>query len=585
MKKLTLMVSSGSESRALGILRSLGLVHIKHMQKPSAHYIDYIEQRLSNLDKALAIIGEPKVCKAIDKVEIPKYIKEIIDLNNKRIKLQARLSELDERKKWFDVFGDVSVTTVDELKASGIFLRLYVCDRSLIKRIPKEKLIYIVGKENSQSYVAHLATDKEDVLSFPQVELPSENFHSLRRKIHHVEKELEDVTIRMGKLSICRKSFTEYKDELRKALEFCNARFGMISAEGIHLLQGFCPKDSVKNITNTAEKEGWAVVAEDPKEGEPVPTLIRNPKWVDLIRPVFKFMGTLPGYREYDISSWFLLFFSLFFAMLIGDAGYGLIFLAATFFAQKKLKKLPQEPFFLMYVLAGATIIWGAITGTWFGAERIAQLPILNSLVIDRINSFVGQNQNFMIYLCFLIGAVHLSIAHAVAAFRYMNSPIAFGQLGWVCIIWSVFFIAGNLVLSRALPQFSLILGVIGIGLVILFSNPRKNILKGMAISLADLPLKTISSFSDVVSYLRLFAVGYATVAVASTFNNMAAGLGMNSVFTGLAAAFILFFGHALNIILGLMAVIVHGIRLNMLEFSSHLNMEWSGIEYKPFRE
>jgi V/A-type H+-transporting ATPase subunit I len=84
---------------------------------------------------------------------------------------------------------------------------------------------------------------------------------------------------------------------------------------------------------------------------------------------------------------------------------------------------------------------------------------------------------------------------------------------------------------------------------------------------------------------LRLFAVGFASVTVESSFNDMALSLGFNSVLRGLIAAFILFFGHALNIVLGFMAVIVHGVRLNMLEFSGHLGMQWSGRPYQPFRE
>jgi len=141
------------------------------------------------------------------------------------------------------------------------------------------------------------------------------------------------------------------------------------------------------------------------------------------------------------------------------------------------------------------------------------------------------------------------------------------------------------LVLNREIPAITLTLFIIGSGLVILFSHPKKNIFKGALLSLADLPLKVISSFSDVVSYLRLFAVGYATVAVAMAFNNMALASGINSIFSGIMAALILFLGHVLNILLALMAVIVHGIRLNMLEFSGHLDMEWSGIKYEPFRE
>jgi V/A-type H+-transporting ATPase subunit I len=125
----------------------------------------------------------------------------------------------------------------------------------------------------------------------------------------------------------------------------------------------------------------------------------------------------------------------------------------------------------------------------------------------------------------------------------------------------------------------------LGIVLVLLFSHPQKKFLKGITVTLADLPLRVINSFSDIISYLRLFAVGYATLAVASSFNHMALRIGFNNILGGFICALILFLGHGLNILLGLMAVIVHGIRLNMLEFSSHLGMQWSGIEYKPFRE
>ena len=585
MKKLTLMVASGSESQALKVLRSLGLVHVTHMQKPSAHYINYIEHKLGNLDKALSIMSDAKVCKEIAKEEIPKYIKEIIASDKEKRKFQVKLEEFNQRKEWFNIFGDVSEAAIEELKASGIFLRLYSCDKSLLKSMPKDKLIYVVGKKGSQFYIAHFATDEKDLLKFTQVRVAQESLRSLTRKIHHGEKGIEAAGKRLEELSACRENFTKHKKELIKALKFCNVRFGMFQAEGIQCLRGFCPKEGVKKITQIAKDQGWAVVVEEPKEQEAVPTLIRNPKWVGIIKPVFKFIGTIPGYKEYDISFWFLIFFSIFFAMLVGDAGYGLIFLGITFFAQRKFKRAQQDIFSLFYLLSGATVVWGALTGTWFGSEKIGQLPFLSFLVRDNLNSFKSSNQIFMVYLCFFIGAIHLTIAHAIKVFRFVNSRRALSQIGWIFIVWSVFFVAGKLVLNKEAPTITATLFIVGVSLVILFSYPKKNIFKGALLALADLPLKIINSFSDVVSYLRLFAVGYATVAVAMAFNNMALASGINSIFSGIGAALILFLGHALNILLALMAVVVHGIRLNMLEFSGHLDMEWSGIKYEPFKE
>ena len=95
--------------------------------------------------------------------------------------------------------------------------------------------------------------------------------------------------------------------------------------------------------------------------------------------------------------------------------------------------------------------------------------------------------------------------------------------------------------------------------------------------------LDSISAFSDVISYIRLFAVGLATVAVASSFNSMAAGLGTGVVGI-IGSILILGFGHALNLAMAALSVVVHGVRLNVLEFSGHLGMEWTGEKYTPFK-
>jgi V/A-type H+-transporting ATPase subunit I len=110
--------------------------------------------------------------------------------------------------------------------------------------------------------------------------------------------------------------------------------------------------------------------------------------------------------------------------------------------------------------------------------------------------------------------------------------------------------------------------------------------LKGIARGLGDgfaTFLNVISSFSNIISYIRLFAVGMATVAIATSFNQIAASLLKG--FTLPAGMLILIIGHGLNIVMSILSVIVHGIRLNVLEFSSQLGMEWSGYKYEPFRE
>ena len=123
-----------------------------------------------------------------------------------------------------------------------------------------------------------------------------------------------------------------------------------------------------------------------------------------------------------------------------------------------------------------------------------------------------------------------------------------------------------------------------GSALIILFTNPSKNVLAGIGAGLGDFLLKLVNSFADIVSYIRLFAVGLAGVAIADAFNQIAANIGTGNALNGLLSVLVLFAGHSLNLVMGILAILVHGVRLNVLEFSGHLDMEWSGVKYAPFK-
>ena len=169
---------------------------------------------------------------------------------------------------------------------------------------------------------------------------------------------------------------------------------------------------------------------------------------------------------------------------------------------------------------------------------------------------------------------------------QFINSIKALSEVGWICLVWGLFFITEQLVLGNPAPGWYTWLFIVGAALVIFFSKESNNLLKSIGASIANLPLSLISGFSDIVSYVRLFAVGMATAAVAASFNNMALGDGVSGmgILDLVMAAIALLLGHTLNIALALMAVMVHGIRLNMLEFAGHLGVQFSGEAYKPFK-
>ena len=442
---------------------------------------------------------------------------------------------------WFKPWGAFNPSDIEELKKKGVYIRLYYIASSEFKKL-KNKNLHIIKKNGNYLYCVLASKDPKESLPFEEITLVKEGCDVYCQKIDKLNIELNGLETRLKAKAPLLNSIKSYLKEAEKKHVFLNVMYGMEKEKNFSYLQGFCPVDKIKHIVALSKEKEFGYLIEEPGEAKNIPTLIQTPRWVRVISPVFKFMNIVPGYNEYDISIWFLIFFSMFFAMLISDAGYGLLFLALTFLAKRKLKKIPPEPFKLMYVLSFTTLIWGAITGNWFGVEQIAQIPFLSSMIVEKINSFVGTNQNFMIYICFMIGVIQLTIAHLVIAIRKINSLKVLSEIGWITILWGLFFTAGTLVIGKPFPYFAGYLFGAGSTLIILFSNSEKGLLKGMVSSLGDLPLKVVSSFADIVSYLRLFAVGYASTVLATTFNNLAFEIGFGSIIAGLFGAFVLFF-------------------------------------------
>jgi V/A-type H+-transporting ATPase subunit I len=588
MKKITLLISAVSRQSALNKCRMLGVLHIRHIQPPQGEEIDQINQKMGDTDKVLTILEsvDSEVTRKSSKADASDTVTHILETLSKLNSLKSELEEKQNLAQWFELWGDISPESVSALRKNGVFIRFYLGNHAGLKKIPGDKKIRVVKEIGSAVLLTLFSESEDERLDFKEETLPDIEPDLLRKEIRKIEKEISHLSKELKSSAAIIDRIREFRNSLKKKLEMSQALNGMGEAEGFVYLQGFCPVDNVPDLKQYAEKEGWGYVVQDPDEPAEVPTLLRNPKPIRIINPLFKFMGTFPGYEEKDISAWFLIFLSLFYAILIGDAGYGLIFLGLTFLAQKKIgRSVPSEAFKLIYVMSGATVIWGIITGTWFGYEQIADLPVFKSGVIKAIDSFAEDNSQLMMYICFIIGIIHLSLAHLINFFNLINSLRAIGEIGWICILWSIFFLISTLVIGKPMPVITLPLLGTGILLALVFSNYQKNILKGIGETSFELPLSVISSFSDLMSYLRLFAVGFASVQVASSFNNIAIGTGIDNILKGFIAAIVLLFGHSLNIVLGLMAVLVHGVRLNMLEFSGHLRQQWSGREYKPFRE
>ncbi|MBQ3102650.1 MAG: hypothetical protein IJC58_00005, partial [Oscillospiraceae bacterium] len=380
---------------------------------------------------------------------------------------------------------------------------------------------------------------------------------------------------------------------------------------------GFVEEDNLDALKKTAQAQSWGLLAEDPTEEDNVPTKLRNNKFVSLIYPLTDFLGTVPGYFEYDISGWFLAFILVFFGIIFGDGGYGLLItaVAAALILKAKAGKKDVPPAFLLVGLFGlSTILWGTLTCTWFGLSATQlpvwlqklSVPVISNVYADKIwYPFWTQGayglttaQNLQIF-CFSLALIQLTVAHIKVAARNRRSVKILGDIGAIMQLLGIFYVVLSFVVNAEVFSFGLVLGGIPVGTVALclvlvgfamsfiFSNYEGNLVKSVLSSLKNIVsvlLGVVNVFSDIVSYIRLWAVGLAGAAISATVNELASPMLGNFMFM-IIAIVLLVFGHGLNMILNVLSVIVHGIRLNTLEFSSHLDMSWSGHKFKPFEE
>jgi V/A-type H+-transporting ATPase subunit I len=189
-------------------------------------------------------------------------------------------------------------------------------------------------------------------------------------------------------------------------------------------------------------------------------------------------------------------------------------------------------------------------------------------------------------FFCFTVGAVHLVWAHLKNVRKGLPSLAAISQAGWLAMMVGLYFLVLNMLLKLPLPGFAVPLIGGGLGAYFVFveqtgGNFIKNVFKGLS-NFLSIFLNAVSSFADIISYIRLFAVGLAGASIAQSFNSMAGGM-PSFLLRILGGTIILIFGHGLNMLMNTLSVVVHGIRLNLLEYANHLGMEWSGYSYTPF--
>ncbi len=589
MNHIYLVCRHSDRESAIDRLGELGIVHVVDVKPPQSEELNQLQAEKTKVVDALNSIREFNNDNSLDENSAPPCEAANGDPHETASEILKLLDEIENAEEkeahWLAIkekvepWGGFSRQTFNTIIENNINLRLCQLPiKSSVPELPEAVMLREINRDKRFRYLLLAAPPGIELPEdLPFFEPPEETeLETIENRIQKAGQEQRELTERLTKYAGCRPLLSDYAVELDQRIEFAQARSGMGENEDVCYLQGYVPAAQAETLHREARRQGWGLLIQEASEDDTqVPTKIKLARWAEPIRLVFQAMGIMPGYWEIDISAWFMLFLSIFFALLFGDAGYGGLFLATTLILRKAKPQWPAKPFWLMGAFSVTTIIWGVLSGTYFGLQDNLWSPLATARV-----EALTQEDNVQ-KLCFFLGAIHLTIAHAWNAVIYGRSLKSLSELAWISVLWGNFMLAQILVLGTEQSNLMIPLYAVGLIGIILFTKPARNPLKVIGGGIAALLLGLINSFVDVVSYIRLFAVGAATVAVAQSFNEMAQGF-LPSWTTFLVGALILLLGHGLNIILGFMSVLVHGVRLNVLEFSQHLGLQWKGVPYHP---
>ena len=599
MKKVFVVSSASRKEQMLSSLMDLGVLHIAEKKSADRAVLD----RFLELSKTELLLKEyaekgQKDAPLLTGEEFEAKYAEIRAAADRKDALTADRNAAAVEAERLAPWGDFSPEHIKELKNAGLDFHFYRVGKKDLESLKADEEIRFIRLADVEKMpvVAVLGTLPPQ-LSAMELAVPEKGLEELRAYMADCDAKAAECGEELRKASVYGNSFKAQILKAQDNAEFSSAEATAQSEDELVWISGYMPEEDIPKLADFAKANGTAWAADDPDdEDDKVPTKVRYNKLTNIIRPLFDVLGILPGYHEQDVSLWFLIFFTIFTAMIIGDAAYGFLFLIAAVVMTIKMKKV-NNVVFLVYVLSIATIIWGAITGTWFGSEAAMNVPFLRSLVIPSFANYpqyfgvtASAQQNTIMKFSFTLGVIQIALGCLLSVRKKISEKnLSFvADIGWLFAACAMYMLSLFLVIGEKIdvkPVFIVIIAAFII--VVLFGGmePGKSFGQGIKAGLGNaftVFLDTISCFGNVMSYIRLFAVGMASLAIAQSFNGIAEN------FKGpwfVLAIVVLVIGHGLNLIMGLLSVVVHGVRLNVLEFSGQAGLEWTGIAYEPFKK
>jgi V/A-type H+-transporting ATPase subunit I len=601
MYKYAFLVYHSAYKDFLKDIRKIGVVHINTKNDEPTSEMQELFRHLNEVDKAAKKLDMIEPEKAETKPDF-KSGEEVFD----RLKTMEKemehnhhqVMQLEKEKKQLQPWGDFNWKKVLDLEEQGVHIRFMSCPiRKYDPAWEEEFYIKVVGDLEGYRYFVKIEKTEsgiqqngfDEVSGADELILPDRSLSEVKAEINKLQNEADALTHELHQIAFyCKPLLRKYLEELQQELSEQNALLQTTEeVEGkVKLLEGWVPETKKADLDAYLEENQILYTADKPEEEDKVPILLKNNRFARLYEIIGQ-LYELPNHKELDLVPFFAPFYMMFFGFSLGDAGYGLVIIAAAQFMKKKMPNL-KPVMVLAQFLGLATVIFGILTGTFFGIDLInSDIPWLEDFKQYMISTDKLFNLAIILGVIQILFGMVLKVINIsrVRGFRYSLSTI-----GWLILLVGLGSVYGLKTAEMVSPQVAgiaqtAVLAVAGV-LILLLNHPKRNVFINFGAGLWDVYSMATSLLGDILSYIRLFALGVSSAILGLVFNSMAMSMKPDNIILGpLVMIIILVVGHGITIFMSGLGAFVHPIRLTFVEFYKNAGFTGGGKAYTPFTE
>ena len=581
MTKYSFILLSADKEKFLSDLAEMGVVDITRSTKPvdgeSAAILAQaagIKQQMANLEAETS--------------------DELVKI---REDLQAEKKKYDAALPW----GEFSADAIEALRGRGMEIHFHqIAAKRFDPEWENEVPLQVISEHKGTKYFATVLSESEKMPAFlagSEIAAPKASASQIQLRVKELEQEeakcLEEIRAAKDRdMPLLEKEYDKIMGRLDHYLAGVAA--DNAAEDTLSVFVGFAPSTEDERLEKEMARLDAFCIKEKTRPEDNPPIKLKNTKFAREFERITGMYG-LPVYDEADPTPMISIFFLLFFAMCMGDAGYGLVLILAGIAIAKNWLKIGMFKGMgtLITILGVATTRVGLVLGTAFGIDlrTAAWVPDwLHKIMLPA--KFPGTTYDYGMVLSIIIGIFHLVLAMTVKAVMFTKRfgfKEAVSAWGWLILIVGGIAIAlltlGGIFSPNVTRWAIIIVGALSFLGIFLFNKPGRNPLINIGAGLWDTYQTATGLLGDVLSYIRLYALGLAGGMLGGAFNTLGTMvLGDGGVGRWIAFVLILLIGHTLNLLMCCLGAFVHPLRLNFLEYFKNSGYEGMGAKYNPLK-